>query len=91
MARFIISYDERVGHSYAELYKTLNDWGAAHLQNSVWLLEINSSADAIRDAIQRHTHPNDTVCVIQLTDGHANWATNNARQEGNNWLKTRYP
>lgn len=92
MSRFVLTYDVRATHhDYSRLYDQLNAWGAAHLQNSVWLADINGGASAIRDTMIGHMHRDDTVSVIQLPDTGANWAAINCRPEGVAWLKQRYP
>jgi CRISPR/Cas system-associated endoribonuclease Cas2 len=88
MAKYLISYDVRTrpGHSYQPLYDQLNAWSAAHLQNSVWLAELNGTASEVRALLLKHMHNDDTLCVIQLTVG-SNWATQNAKPTGNAWLR----
>ena len=87
MTLYLLSYDVRAtNHSYQPLYDQLADWDAAHLQNSVWLANLNGTAAAVRDAMRAHMHADDTVCVIQLSDG-ADWATVHARKVGVDWLK----
>ena len=64
-ALFVLTYEQRATHhDYANLYQLLNSWHAAHLQNSVWLADMNGTAAAIRDAMKAHMHPDDTVGVI---------------------------
>jgi hypothetical protein len=92
MSNFVVTYDVRAtNHDYTRLYDLLNLWGAAHLQGSVWLLDRNDTSANIRDAMMAHMHPNDTACVIQLPDRNAQWATINARDDGNNWLTAKFP
>ena len=92
MAHFVLTYDVRTTHhDYTSLYAQLEAWRAAHLQNSVWLADLNISAATIRDTMLNHIHQDDTVSVIQLPDSGANWATQNCRPEGVNWLKAHFP
>jgi hypothetical protein len=93
MTLFVLTYDVRAtNHDYTNLYSLLNSWRAAHLQNSVWLADMNGTAEAIRDAMRTHMHRDDTIGVIQLpASGTANWAAINCRPEGATWLKTHYP
>jgi hypothetical protein len=90
---FVLTYDVRATHhDYSSLYALLNSWRAAHLQDSVWLADLNGGAEAIRDAMIAHMHTDDTACVIQLPPTQApQWAVRNCRPEGLTWLKTRYP
>jgi hypothetical protein len=88
MALYIITYDIRTrpGHDYQPLYDLLTAWRAAHLQNSVWLVESNNRASVVRDSLLRHMHRDDTFCVNQIFSN-SDWATWNARREGVDWLK----
>jgi CRISPR/Cas system-associated endoribonuclease Cas2 len=88
MTLYVIAYDVRAkNHEYQSLYDQLNEWGAAHLQNSVWLADLNGTAAAVRDSLRRHMHPDDTVCVIQIFSN-SGWATWAARKTGTDWLKS---
>jgi CRISPR/Cas system-associated endoribonuclease Cas2 len=89
MALYVITYDVRAKNSedYQSLYDQLNEWGAGHLQNSVWLADMDGTAAAVRDALRRHLHPDDTVCVIQIFPN-SDWATRHARKTGTDWLKS---
>jgi CRISPR/Cas system-associated endoribonuclease Cas2 len=89
---YVLTYDVRAkNHDYTRLYELLNSWKAAHLQDSVWLADMNGGAEAVRDAMRAHMHPDDTVCVVQLPASGANWAAINARPDGVQWLKTHFP
>lgn len=92
MPNYLITYDVRAtNHSYQPLYDQLDAWGAAHLQNSVWLATLAGPAETIRDILRAHTHNDDTVAVVQLRDGiPAQWATWKVRQTGVNWLRAKY-
>ncbi|MFI4986215.1 MAG: hypothetical protein ACHQF3_02145 [Alphaproteobacteria bacterium] len=89
MSLYIITYDERAKyHQYQPLYDQLNSWGAAHLQNSVWLAALNGTAAQVRDQLHAHMHPDDTLCIIQIFNN-SDWATSKARKTGNDWLQGR--
>jgi hypothetical protein len=92
VTQYVITYDLRKlpGHDYQPLYDKLNSWGAAHLQDSVWLADLNGTASVVRDAIMAHLHSDDTVCVIALPPS-PNWATQKARKEGIDWLRQHSP
>jgi len=91
MPLYVITYDERAKtRNYQPLYDQLNSWGAAHLQNSVWLANLKGPAATIRDLLRAHMHADDTVCVVQLPASGADWATHNARPVGVNWLRSHY-
>jgi hypothetical protein len=74
-------------HDYQSLYDQLKDWSAAHLQNSVWLADLNGTAGAVRDVLKDHMHSDDTICVIELPEPIQGWATWKARKTGTDWLK----
>jgi hypothetical protein len=92
MTYWVLTYDQRATHhDYSNLYHLLNSWSAAHLQNSVWLADLNGDAGSIRDAMRSHMHLDDTVAVIQLAASGTSWATIHCRPEGTAWLKARFP
>jgi CRISPR/Cas system-associated endoribonuclease Cas2 len=86
MTLYVISYDVRsTNHEYQPLYDQLNSWGAAHLQNSVWLADLTDTAGSVREILKAHMHKDDTVCVIQIFTN-SKWSTWNARTTGTDWL-----
>jgi CRISPR/Cas system-associated endoribonuclease Cas2 len=92
LTAFIVTYDVRAkNHDYTGLYSLLSQWRAAHLQNSVWLVDLNGSAINIREALKQHMHADDTIAVIQLPVASCAWATQHVRAEGLDWLKARWP
>lgn len=91
MPKYIITYDERTRtHDYKPLYKQLNDWQAAHLQNSVWLANLKGDAAEIRKLLLSHMHKDDTLAVLRLPDNDWEWATHNVRETGRIWLVTNF-
>jgi CRISPR/Cas system-associated endoribonuclease Cas2 len=89
MTLYILTYDERAKHgrNYQPLYDLLTGWGAVHMQDSVWLANLNATnAAAVRNAMLVVMHPDDTVCVIQLTPG-SGWATINEKPGAADWLR----
>lgn len=87
MTYYVISYDVRAtNHEYQPLYNQLNGWGAAHLQNSIWLANLRGPSQTVRDILRQHMHPNDTICVLPLAAS-PDWATISARQTGIDWRK----
>lgn len=88
MSLFVITYDVRTrpGHDYQPLYDQLANWDAAHLQNSVWLADLNGTAIQVRESLKPYMHQDDTLCVLQLFKN-SGWATLNARKTGTDWLK----
>ena len=91
MSRYIIAMEQRsLGRNYQPLTDQLRTWGAGQLQIGVWLTEHPGTAANIRRSLGALMHPDDTVCVIQLPDGRAEWATHSAIQAGSDWLRARY-
>jgi CRISPR/Cas system-associated endoribonuclease Cas2 len=88
MAYYVITYDirDRPGHDYQPLYDQLASWNAAHLQNSVWLADLNGTAVQVRDTLRSHMHNDDTFCVLRVFHN-SKWATWNARKTATDWLK----
>jgi CRISPR/Cas system-associated endoribonuclease Cas2 len=86
MTLYVITYDVRLtNHDYKGLYDQLEKWKAAHLQNSVWLVDYNGKSKAVRDALKAHMHSDDTISVIQLAEDF-DWATLRVRSEGTDWM-----
>ena len=62
MPLFVVTYDVRAkNHDYNALYALLNSWSAAHLQDSVWLADMNGTAAQVRDAMMASMHKDDTT------------------------------
>lgn len=73
MAKYEVSYDLRKpGRNYDSLYSRLADWKAARALQSVWIIETDNSAVAIRDDLAKHIDANDGLLVTGLT-GEAAW------------------
>ncbi|MGC1305261.1 MAG: hypothetical protein WA840_23065 [Caulobacteraceae bacterium] len=88
MAFYIITYEIRSKeHDHTKLYEQLFNWRASHLQNSVWLATLDLPASEIRNTLIAQTHPEDTVCVVEIKPA-SNWATRNARPDGVQFLKS---
>ncbi len=86
MALFLLTYDVcSADHDYSGLCELLEKWQAAHLLNSVWLVERNSTATAVLDEMEPHMHCDDTIAAIELA-GDGDWAAKNVRDEGVYWL-----
>lgn len=57
MAVFIISYDLRKpDYDYQPLYDALAEWGAKRVQDSVWGLRSEATAEHVFDDLWRHMH-----------------------------------
>ena len=70
MSRYVISYDLRKPRyteaDYDELYTELDDLGAKHIQDSVWAVSTELTAEQIFDALWQHMHQdNDRLLVVR--------------------------
>ena len=67
MPKFVISYDLRkpdyTEEDYQELYDELDSLGAKHIQDSVWALRSDSSAEEIFDRLWEYMHQKDRLLV----------------------------
>jgi hypothetical protein len=86
---YIITYDERQRtRDYQPLYDALDKLGAAHLQNSVWLLDRSTgTAESIHNHLKTAMHPDDTLCLIELPNRLGDWCYTNVRKAGGDWLR----
>jgi len=73
MAKYIISYDLRKpDFDYQPLYNTLDVIGATHIQDSVWAVRSNDSAQDIAEYLWQHMHnEKDRLLVVEMKEG--NW------------------
>jgi hypothetical protein len=91
MTLYVITCEERAtDHDYKPLYAQLEKWGAAQMQNSVWLLNTNFFPEQIRNAARSLMHENDSVFVITVFKNSA-WSSVNVRRTGDDWLKENIP
>ena len=85
MAHYLISYDLRKARNYQPVWNKLESWGAVRLLESLWVVSMNDTVGAIRQALQSVVDSDDGIAVLELKSG-SNWATLNARQAGVDWL-----
>ena len=90
MAHFIISYDLRKQRNYQPLWDKLNSWGAVRLLESLWVVSMNSTAAAIRDALKSVVDDDDGIAVLEFT-ARTMWACFKAKDAGVNWLRSHSP
>ncbi len=87
MAAFEISYDlVQPGRDYTRLFQAIKaypNW--AHVLESVWIVQSNGSASAIRDDLKGHIDSNDKLLVTRLQ---GDWASWNLGKERNDWLQS---
>lgn len=85
MAKFIISYDLHKVRDYSKLIAQLKTWGATKALESTWLLDLNSTAIALRDTLKATIDGDDSLVIVELKPG-SGWATLNAKAAAA-WLK----
>ena len=91
MALFMISYDYHKIRNYQPLYDLLNRWNAARLLESLWLVELNAGAMAVRDAVKSVADADDAFAVIELEPS-SGWATTaGVFTTGTDWLERHMP
>jgi hypothetical protein len=88
MALYVISYDQHRDKDYTPIWNYLDKLGAVRVLESLWILESNSSASDLRNALRTATNDEDSIFVIQVFTN-SGWAAYNIRPEGSGWL-TRY-
>ncbi len=73
MALYFLDYDVRsTNHDYQPLYNKLADFRAVRILDSQWCFNrINTTAGQLRDYFKQFIHPNDSLCVSEVTD----WGT----------------
>ena len=92
MTLYVVMYDQRATYyDYSPLYRLLQGWNAAQLQNSVWLVDFDGTAEDVNKAMAPHFDHRDKVAVIELSASGADWAAYQCRPEGMAWLKARFP
>ena len=87
MKTYLIAYDlHKPGRDYAVLHNKIKELanGWWHHLESVWLINTNAGAAAIRDALGAVLDSNDELVVIRVG---TNWATLNIGAKGNGWLR----
>jgi hypothetical protein len=85
MPHFVVSYDLHYQRHYQPVWDLLESWGAIRLLESLWVVTRNSQPGTLREALKAVMDGDDSVAVIELGTG-SQWATQNARQAGVQWL-----
>lgn len=88
MPLYAISFESQGTQSRVK--ELMRNWHAAHIQNSLWLVELRGPAELVREFVLEALHPEAPVTVIELMRT-AEWATNNAQDSGIEWLKIHIP
>lgn len=93
MGNFIITYELRAtNHDYTPFYNLQDELKAAHLQNSVWLLEHSGTATDVHEHIKARMREGDALCVLELpTAEQTGWCCTQMRATGLDWLKNHFP
>jgi hypothetical protein len=76
-------------HDYMPLWSALEKAGARRAMEAVWLLETDSSLQAITEAVRSHLEKSDRLFIAAL--GKNPWSATNLLDDTGVWLKTRLP
>lgn len=87
MSQFLISYDLRKQRNYQPLWDLLRASSAVKVLESVWLLNSNAGAGAIRDHLMTVIDKDDGVIVLPLEHG-AEWGSYGSLTAGVAWLNS---
>ncbi len=90
VALYVISYDQHRDKDYTPLWNKLAQLGAVRVLESVWLLDLQQTAVALRDILKGVTKNEDSLLVIQVFTNSA-WATLQVQTAGSNWLESHIP
>jgi hypothetical protein len=88
----LVAYDLRTPNDTPENYELIigaikSEFGGwAHIEQSVWLVDSEDNASAVRDFLKGYLHPGDALFVAALQKNWASWNFGNKRNE---WLKER--
>jgi hypothetical protein len=88
----MVAYDLKTPNDTAENYEQIigaiksefRSW--CHIEQSVWLVDSEDSASAVRDSLKAYLHSGDVLFVAPLRGGWASWNFGDKRNE---WLKGR--
>jgi hypothetical protein len=85
MANYMISYDAPALTDYQPFYEAISEHNAAHLLESVWVINTTSSAAEVRDWTSNLLGSAAKIAVIELN---IDWATRKVDKEATDWLKS---
>jgi hypothetical protein len=92
MTHFIVCYDKE-GRETPPVEEKLVSLSGIRLLDSVWIVSLNLSAEALRDELRRVSNPNleprcmfeDSIFVMEIPNG-CNWSSVNAQGYAVIWL-----
>ena len=91
MPPFTTAYDlrnETGSHDYEPLWKELRRLGGHRTQYSLWLVNVNNTAQQLHDHLKAYVDNDDRIWVSELTKNHQ---YSNAISGTNDWLKSNSP
>lgn len=66
MALIYVAYDlDKPGKNYPNLWDELESLGAKRVQDSVWVLESDTTAKELRDTLKAHIDDDDRILVVK--------------------------
>ena len=88
MSHYLVCYDLHEPLNYPAVANLLEDWQAARLLESIWVVSTELSPLELRAALKSAFGRDDGLAVIELRKG-SWWACENAEPEGLAWLRQR--
>ena len=85
MPLYAVSCDLHNKRDYQPVWDGLKEVGGKKLLESLWLIEVDDGASAVKDWVKMMIDGADSVAVVEL-QSEADWATYKALPDGNEWL-----
>jgi CRISPR-associated endonuclease Cas2 len=87
---YVVSYDQHRDRDYTPVRTALKQLGAVSVLESVWLLDSDLTAAALRETLQTLTRNEDSLLIIQVFTN-SSWAAFKAHAGSLDWLKKHIP
>lgn len=85
MPLYAVSYDLHNKRDYQPIWDGLKEVGGRKLLETLWLIDVDDGASAVKDWVKMLIDAGDSVAVVEL-QSEADWATYKALPGGNEWL-----
>jgi hypothetical protein len=86
MANFLVTYDLIKRKNYPELIEALQKFNYWHCLGSVWIVQWDSTAEALANSLLPHIDADDKLIVVGLVKGSAAW-TKSFPENCDTWLR----
>jgi hypothetical protein len=87
---YVVSYDQHRDRDYTPVSTALKRLGAVSVLESVWLVDSNLTAAALRETLQTATRNEDSLLIIQVFTN-SSWAAFKPHAGSLDWLKKHIP